>query len=502
MQQGLATEAEVEYREAVGILGVENGQSSTIAWLGLGDALERQGKGNVDEMYDVALLSGTGAGHETRLKAIQAWLGRVWDRPDDDHVNAVAQEGMDLASRLGDLGAMLQIARVQADRALARDDPVTAEAVLGRVLAAARSRDFDGHAVALTRVRLASVLADLPGRRQDAFDELWGAALAVEARMARTLLDERRSEIVDEAQLVYGALMGLLAEPGIRLPDARDRVTLAFDLHESARSRSFAAALANNEIPAPPGLDPTLVAHERSLLARERALQNHQQAPPNYREDLRNDWEPNRRTRLEELSDVRSALDAVWARMRDAAPDYVRLRTGNPISANELRLFVAEHDPGIPVAVASFFVTDDATLVFLLDPSGELRMTRSPVGREALADAATQLGETFNGAPGRFPPVRAVNRDEPGRRSITFFTELAPLLVAFADELPADALIVLAPHGPLHALPLHALPTAAGPALGELHPLIHVPSLSTLAFLAARLGTAPDVARRALVSRV
>ena len=193
-------------------------------------------------------------------------------------------------------------------------------------------------------------------------------------------------------------------------------------------------------------------------------------------------------------------MNDCWARMRDAAPDYVRLRTGNPISANELRLFVAEHDPGIPVAVASFFVTDDATLVFLLDPSGELRMTRSPVGREALADAATQLGETFNGAPGRFPPVRAVNRDEPGRRSITFFTELAPLLVAFADELPADALIVLAPHGPLHALPLHALPTAAGPALGELHPLIHVPSLSTLAFLAARLGTAPDVARRALVA--
>lgn len=503
MQEGLTAEAEVEYREAVSILGVGNGKSSVIAWLGLGDALERQGIEGFDEVYDVALQAGTRAGHETRLRAIEAWLGRRCDRPHDEHVDRIAQEGMDLASRQGDLGAMLRIARNQAHRALARDDSATAEAVLNRVLAAARSRDFDGHVLALTRVRLAGVLAGLPGRRQGAFDNLWDAALAVEARMARTLLDERLSEIVDEAQLIYGALIELLAEPGnIRLPDARDRVTLAFDLHESARSRSFAAALANNEIPAPPGLDPTLVAQEQTLLARERALQNHEQVPPDYRKGLRGSSEPDRRTRLEELREVRTALEGVWARMRDAAPDYVRLRTGHPISANELRLFVAEHDPGVPVAVASFFVTDNATLVFLLDPSGELRLTQSPVGRGVLADAATRLGETFNGAPGRFPPVRAVNRDQPGRRSITFLTDLARHLVAFADALPADTLILLAPHGPLHALPLHALPTTAGPALGELHPVVHVPSLSTLPFLAARPKAAPGVARRALVTGV
>jgi CHAT domain-containing protein/tetratricopeptide (TPR) repeat protein len=123
----------------------------------------------------------------------------------------------------------------------------------------------------------------------------------------------------------------------------------------------------------------------------------------------------------------------------------------------------------------SYLVTRDTLLIWMVEPSGELKIVRRAISADTLAawvaGLRQALGVAENAArtTGLWPDARA------RRLSDTLLpTELMAQL-AGANEL------VLMPHGPLNVLPFAALPTAPdGELLGSRIALRYVPSLAIL----------------------
>ena len=471
----------------------EQSQSAAIAQFGVGDAWARLGHGDAARaMYFMALATGYGAG--MRFWAVECYLGRAGDMWDDETgANPMIQHALDEARRQGNLSALVTVSLAEADRLVRAGDNGAALDLLRSLLDDVSARNLEGPVVTNLQVTYARLMHESGGRAQDRFDILWNALHAVDARQARAVLDERRAEVVAEAVGVYDELVDLLTGDAaqLQLPDHRTAAELAFDLHEAARSRTFAASLADTPLPRPAGMPYGLWAHESRLLAQERELQSH----------LHVRGENRGRHRLDRLREVRAQLTDVWEKMRPLAPEYVRLREGAPLRLPEVQPLLDQADPGTPVAVVSYYSTAMWTVCFLVSPDGALRVYRADVGSQQLDDVARRLRATFGVDPSAFPVPRAIPREDPYSRNIDFFTDLGAKLLPFTADIDEGMLLCVVPHGPLHLLPLHALPAgAAGPLAGR-NPTVYAPSLSALAY-ALRRRSANAVARTAFVAGV
>ncbi|MDX3569052.1 CHAT domain-containing protein [Streptomyces sp. ID05-47C] len=124
--------------------------------------------------------------------------------------------------------------------------PAQAEAHLRDTLAAAECHGRGGDTLSI-RLALARLLARLPAQRQEAFDMLWDCR----EQLIRQHRDDHDAhswqEWAGRALPYYEELLGLLvgdeADGGLRLPDARDPVQLAFELHDEVKSRGLAEHL-------------------------------------------------------------------------------------------------------------------------------------------------------------------------------------------------------------------------------------------------------------------
>jgi tetratricopeptide (TPR) repeat protein len=468
-------------------------QSAAIAQFGVGDAWARLG--HADEaraMYFMALVTGYGAGMQ--FWAVQYYLSRAGDMWDDKTgANPMIQQALDEARRRGNLRALVTVGRAEADRLVRAGDTDAALDLFRSLLDDVSARNFEGPDITSLQVTYARLMHESGGRAQDRFDILWHALHAVDERQARAVLDERRAEVVAEAVGVYDELVDLLTGDAaqLQLPDHRTAAELAFDLHEAARSRTFAASLADTPLPRPPGMPYGLWANESRLLAQERELQSH----------LHVRGENLGRHRLDRLREVRAQLTEVWEKMRPLAPEYVRLREGEPLRLPEVQPLLAQADPGRPVAVVSYYSTAKWTVCFLVSPDGALRVYRAHVGSQQLDDVARRLRMTFNGDPAAYPVTREIPREAPNTRSIDFFTELGAELLPFTADIEEGMLLCIVPHGPLHLLPLQALPAGAAGPLAARNPTVYAPSLSALAY-ALRRRSANTVARTAFVAGV
>jgi tetratricopeptide (TPR) repeat protein len=484
-----------EYSKALGELGTEMSESAAIALFGIGDAIAAQSDRASDvaqAMYAMGLLTGYMAGKQ--FWAVQFYLSRAentWDG--DARIGSMIQQALAEARRQGDLSALVTISHAEADRLVRAGDNGAALDLFRSLMAEISERNFQGPDVTFLQVAYASLLRKSGGEAQDRFDILWNALRAVDERQARAVLDERRAEVVAQAADVYDELVDLLAgnTAQLRLPDDRTPVELAFDLHEAARSRTFTASLADTPLPRPPDVPEGLWADECRLLAQERDLQSH----------LRPSTGSLGHHRLDRLREVRAQLAEVWTRMRPLAPEYVRLREGNPLQLREVRPLLAQADPGRPVAVVSYYCTVRGTMCFLVKPDGNIRVYRAGVTSGQLEDVARRLRATFNGDPAEFPPTRPISREAPHKRSLGFFTELGAELLSFTADVEEGILLCVVPHGPLHLLPLHALPAGTVGPLAARNPTVYAPSLSALAYTMRR-GSANPVARTAFVAGV
>ncbi|SNT53910.1 CHAT domain-containing protein [Actinomadura meyerae] len=153
-------------------------------------------------------------------------------------------------------------------------------------------------------------------------------------------------------------------------------------------------------------------------------------------------------------------------------------KSDDPVSFAALRERLAGENEA---AFVSFLCGADATAVFVFVPAtGHLAMWSVPIGRARIAEAATRLERTFNGAPDDFPPLAPLHPRRPWRRDLAFLEDLSALLEPWIDTVAGRDLLLVAPHGPLLRLPLAALPTPDGGPLALSHALVYVLSATAV----------------------
>jgi tetratricopeptide (TPR) repeat protein len=312
---------------------------------------------------------------------------------------------------------------------------------------------------------------------QKGFHILMERLHAAEIRIEESVVDTRRAEIISETRSVYGALLQLLASPSAQLDGGQSPAAFAFDLHESAKSRSLLASLADAaSLTAPPRLPAELRERESALLSAERNWQEQAVSSEGYR--------------YENLGQIRRGLKECWEEMRPIAPAYVRMRSGEPYTFSEIsELLRAGKSPRL--ALVSFFADQEATTCFVVQPeSTQPRMLSIPVGRQDLEVIARKLRRTFNGAPDEFPPYPPVSGDRLFRRKLDFLEPLNTALQELFACLEGAELVCVAPHGPLHLIPLNMLQLPGGKYFGEEYGVVYSPSLSTAVQTLSR-GTGP-----------
>jgi|GEM_PF-1410955 len=319
---------------------------------------------------------------------------------------------------------------------------------------------------------LAKLLARQQDGRQEAYQLLTALLARLDIDMQGVILNVRRAEIVSQWIDVYGLLIKLLIEDAdsLTLPAAVDPQALAFDLHEAAKARAFIAYLASGAMHQPETIPQHLREHESLLLAAVRELQDE-----NAEQDTK--IQAFRLRRLRELS---AELHACWEEMKPFAPEYVRLRSGEPMTLQGLTTLLSTYAT-TSMAVVSFFCDDQSTTCFVIrSDEKQLSVFRTGIGRQQLNDAVQKMRTAFNGDK-ILMPIPAL---EPETRDykLRTFTALSKDLLAFLSMIQGCELLCIVPHGPLHMLPFHALRTPEDRFLIEQCAVTYTPSLSALQY--------------------
>ncbi|HEU5230207.1 MAG TPA: CHAT domain-containing tetratricopeptide repeat protein [Ktedonobacteraceae bacterium] len=321
---------------------------------------------------------------------------------------------------------------------------------------------------------LARLLMQRADGKQEAYTILMDALASVEKDLESVLLNQSRAEVIAKWIELYGMLIALLVEDGhnLTLPPSADPLTMAFNLHEAAKSRAFLANLASTPIAQPASIPQELREQELALLALERDLQRAQG----------NQDDKSQVFRFERLRELNRELHDCWEKMRPFAPEYVKLRFGEPATLQDVQALLAEYAT-TPMAFVSFFCDEDATTCFVVcSDQPQLQVFRSEIGRKGLTEAARLLRREFNGDPKAFPPYPHIRDDQPWERDLHDFEALSSALLKFLPAVQGVELLCIAPHGPLHLLPLHALRVPDGTYLIEHFGVVYCPSLSTLRY--------------------
>ena len=336
------------------------------------------------------------------------------------------------------------------------------------------------------RVSRAQLLTEDAARWHEGISELRLLLAGVERRLNHARLDVRRGEIIGEMVRVYEAIVraAALAHAPAHLDDGRQTTEFACDLHESAKSRSMLSALAKAPLPAPDTVPDDLRERETRLLQQERSLQAGSAGG-------------SEASRLDQLANVQSQLEACWRDMRASAPSYVRFRSGEPCSFDEVSGWL-DRQPD-PVGLLSLFCDAEGTTAFVAR-RGQVRpaMFRMAIGQEELKSAARQLRRTFNGNPREFPPYPPIRGDAPHRRRLDCLSAASQAFAPVWDALDGVDVVCIAPHGPLHLLPLHAL-SSDGRFAAERFAVVYTPSLSALLQLESRARPARQSTRALVV---
>ncbi|MBV8360204.1 MAG: CHAT domain-containing protein, partial [Deltaproteobacteria bacterium] len=320
----------------------------------------------------------------------------------------------------------------------------------------------------------ARLLAEQPGGAEEAFNRLNSACQTLDAEVSDVLLDERRAEMIANVIEVHDALIEILTGPAPPVLQGRGNArVLAFDLHESAKSRTTLSTLADSPMQPPAYVPKGLSDEETKLLEAERS----------YQRDTEVRSEEYRERRLRE---IRAGLKDCWNRMRQIAPDYVRFRSGEPCTFDEVRAALAAIT-GVRAAFVSFFCGKSNTAVFVVRSDAyEPFVFQTPLGWQAWNDIGRRIRRVFNGAPAEFPPYPHILRDRPFQRSLDFFDQAASSLLKFLPAVEGCELLCMALHGPLHVIPIHAMRTSSGDYLARRFAIVYNPSLSIAAQFLSR----------------
>jgi tetratricopeptide (TPR) repeat protein len=474
LKMGRPAEALTEFQKALGIkVNTRNKLGESIAFLGMGDALNELGNGEgAQTCYTLAMLGGVETGDAEILGMYASRMTHPTNAEDADVIGPL-RWALNLA-RIQHY-RVLELALVGAlGRLMQGADPSGTVKLYQEALVQVSPRDWLAQGVPELVVDYSRLLACQPGGRPEALELLRRVVSAIEQEFREVLLDEQRSQIVTSTFPIYGALLEQwLVAPAPEDESSGNVGVGAFDLHEAAKGRSFLSDLGRGAIVPPAGIPEQMLQEEAELLTRERAIR--------YQDSARSEAQ-----RLRQLGDCRAGLESCWARMQSLAPEYVRMRAGAPCSFTEVREVLRERFRA-GVALVSFFCDESSTTAFVVRPdSPQPKIVRVTLGRIEIESVARQLSRTFNGDASAFPPRPPIRGDRPYERALSFFDDLGTRLSTVFEEVKDAEVLCLAPHGPLHLLPLHALRLADGDYLASHCAVVYCPSLSTLTQLLAR----------------
>ncbi len=274
------------------------------------------------------------------------------------------------------------------------------------------------------------------GRDREAIEAYERALAALEGAAARMDPLTDRSYFLGDRDEVYDRYLLLMLDRG--------HPWAAFEIGERSRDRAAAAARA---LPSTAGAgdaaDPALL---EALLDARAALQAHEADEDFVHPDRRRRWEHRREALVARLVGAQAALAG-------------SLRTddeGAAVSLEGLRQALGD-DP----LVLYYHVTSEELVLLAVRSSGT-SVHRTAMPRARLQELVSRHVEAIRDGDGTSP--------DPALAEALLPTDLA---------LRGDELLIVIPHGPLHALPFATL-RRDGRALVETHPLALAPSAAAL----------------------
>ena len=448
--------------------------SEAISYLGIGDAHRDLGNyETANTFYTLMLVPYYESGDFSILTMYASRLLYEYNNLEDEMAGTLI-ETREMARKSGRIMDELMLTNILAKYYLHKGDNQHAEAIYRESIDLGNTKDPAAPLLIRLKVGLAKMLGKQGGQYQEAYDLLSNSLQIVNQKLRKELIDRQRGEIVSEWVNLYGSLIDLLLSRGkeLSLSNAVAAEDLAFDLHESTKSRTFIASLANAPITQPVSIPKHLRQRETDLLTLKRSLQDREE-----RSEIK-----SRRHRRDQLQEIYYELQQCWKQMKPYAPDYVKLRMGEPATLKELKM-LSSQQTNSKFAFVSFFCDVDTTTIFVLrSDEAQLRTFRINISRDTLSKIVIHLRSTFNGSSEVFPPTPPISRHRPWDRQIKFFEDLSDELLTFLPAVKGVDHLCILPHGPLHLLPLHALKLSDGKFLIEHFAITYCPSISTLSY--------------------
>ena len=261
----------------------------------------------------------------------------------------------------------------------------------------------------------------------------------------------------------------------------------ALEIAEEARSRAFLDLLATRNLQGRRGKEIAALAKVKDQLA---------EVPASV--------DPGPTTASDEHS--KTPDSALWGQWMRADPEVRSLVSVQPGSLSQYQ----DSARRLHSTVLTYWVSDDATDIWVVGAGGSIGFARVPVSAAALR---RRIGALWHGAAPvaiRGPstvlrsgetPVGSVPGESPGSRP---WRDLYNLLIRPVEKwLPPrpGSLVTIEPHGPLLVLPFAALQNEQGQYLIERFTLHSIPAVSLLQFTEKKkLQTPPDSLRYLLIA--
>lgn len=483
LQLGRPADARRHFGKALSVkLAVQDKQGEVTAYLGLAKCARQLGEKETAKTFYTLCLIPVFETHSIEL--ITLYASHALSDPEDtgEESLSLVEWAQQQAQERGKTVYDLMLSSVIGGWHVRHERIEKAIAIYRDAIARGRSADPDSPIVLRLQIDLAGLLSSQAKTRQEAYDLLSGMVAHIETQLRQVLVDRRRSEIVGEWFRLFGALIRLLVSHGdeLRLPDgSADPLTVAFNLHESAKARGFTSSLASATLSVPQTVPEGLRDEEERLLRLEREYQ-----ASNARETI--EFET---ARLQRLREIAAELEACWRKIEPYAPEYVMLRRGEAARLEDVQEIFSKDAGALPKAFVSCFSDDEGVTWFVQrSDRADVGVFRAAVSRSALLETAKRLRRAFNGAPVEFPPYPPVRRTQPWDRDLRFFETLGDELLTFLPGVAGIEHICVAPHGPLHLLPIHALRAPDGRYLAEHFAITYAPNLGSLRYCIARRG--------------
>ncbi|HET9316662.1 MAG TPA: CHAT domain-containing protein, partial [Vicinamibacteria bacterium] len=387
-----------------------------------------------------------------------------------DMAGEAASQAAERFRESGDRFDLATALELQGAASLGQGDLVRAVDVLEKCLDLRRSIG-DGQGEALVLQRLA--VADLRhGHPRDARSRLEDALRLIEGVRARIANPEIRSAWVGTVRAIHSTYVETLMDLHRRDPGAGWDAK-AFEASESFRARSLLDLLAESRAEIRAGVDPALVARERSLREQLGArLERQVRLPANAASPARDELAREIQVLSAEYEDVRG-------RLRAASSRYAALTQPEPLGLDRIRSEVLDAD------------------TLLLEYSlGAERSYLWVVGRDRFAVHELPGQDAIEAGVLR---ARAVLHRQAGTADREALTSLSRLLLSPARADLAGRRLLVVADGPLHHVPFGALPDERGHSLVANHEVVSAPSASVLALLRSTAGSRPRPSRTVAV---